>query len=190
VVLSACWPSALERIDANAGAPCDGGACGAGDMAGQQGCGAGCGNGESCLSGSCCPAVSYAASIQTIFDAKCAECHGGDSAPMNLRQATSYSALLQAPSGPKCGPGGAGANFGSAWRRVAPGDLVDSVLWWYVQDCCMPACGSACGPRCLPQCSQTEVRCGSNDPLCGGARPTEADRAAIMCWILEGAPNN
>lgn len=190
VALCGCWPSPLERIDAAAATGgCDGGGCGA-DLAQASSCPVACQNGERCIGQTCCPQVSYATTIQPFFDAKCAECHGGDKAPMSLRQGTSYSALLQAPSGPKCGPGGAGQSFSSTWRRVAPGVLDDSVLWWYVQDCCMPTCGNVCGPRCIAQCSQTEVRCGGNDPLCGGARPSDGERAAVQCWILEGAPNN
>jgi hypothetical protein len=172
--LTACWPGPLEPLDA---APCN---------PTMQSCSA-----DLSTPSSPCPATpSFSAAVQPIFDAKCVGCHDGSRAPLDLQIGNSYPMLMQAPNGQKCGPGGAGTSFSAAWRRVAPGDLANSVLWWYLQDCCTPACGAACGPLCLPQCSTAVTKCGSSDPLCGGARTTDADHSIVECWILGGAPNN
>src|SRR5262245_33211171 len=78
------------------------------------------------------------AAVQAFFNRKCARCHPSDSSP-DLGSGRSRNALVnQFPLG-VCGPPASGAN--PAWRLVVPGDLQNSVLWRYMQDC---ACGTAC----------------------------------------------
>ena len=126
--------------------------------------------------------MSYQADVAPWFALRCSGCHDW----------TAASLVTRSPMGEKCGPGGAGANYRSTWRLVAPGDLANSVLWWFVKDCCAPACGAFCGPDCLsPPCSNAISKCGSSNPLClFQHRTTDQERARIQCWILEGAPNN
>jgi hypothetical protein len=187
-LLAGCKISRLERLAVDdAATPGDGlspidaapGACGAGLAPCGSSC---CAAGEACQQGTCCGAISYQADIQPWFSLRCSACHSW-TAPM----------LTQlAPSKDKCGPIGAGANYRSTWRLVAPGDLANSVAWWFVQNCCAPECGAACGGACLaPPCSSALPRCGRDDPLCSPAHRSTADeRKRLQCWILEGAPNN
>jgi len=130
-----------------------------------------------------CPADSQLPAVQAFFNRKCAGCHPGDHSP-DLGSGRSRAALVdQYPTG-LCGPPASNAN--PSWRLVAPGDLESSVLWRYVQDC---ACGGGCLHAMTPPCN-SGVRCGSQDPICAGNSdaPGDADRAAVRCWILQGAP--
>ena len=129
-----------------------------------------------------CGAVSYQADIHPWFQLRCGGCHDWNAIQL----------VTLAPRGDKCGPLGAGANFSSSWRLVAPGDLGNSVLWWFAQDCCAPACGASCAGTCLsPPCSSALAKCRSDDPLCQTQhRTTDAERARLQCWILAGAPAN
>ena len=169
VLATGCTISPLQRLDGSGGASGAGGTGGVGDGASQS-------------DGQSCGAVSYQANILPWFQLRCSGCHNW----------TASQLVTSAPSRQKCSPSGAGANFSSSWRLVAPGDLANSILWWYVQDCCAPSCGAACGNECLsPPCSSSIPKCGTDDPLCQSQhRTTDGERAAIECWILGGAPNN
>jgi hypothetical protein len=166
-----CTISPLQRVDASSGAGGSGGTPGGDGAAGSDG-----------AMGSCAQSVSYAATIGPWFQLRCGGCHGW----------TASQLVTRAPNGQKCGPNGAGANFSSSWRLVAPGDLSNSVMWWFVQDCCAPSCGASCGSACVsPPCASNIPRCGTDDPLCQSQhRTTDPERAQLECWILQGAANN
>ena len=176
-----CHLSRLERVGSDAGS--DAGADGpttGGDA--PLACGGSCTSGQTCIQDVCCPPVSYAIDVQPWFQARCSGCHSW----------TRETLVSTSPNRQKCGPVGAGANYSSAWRLVAAGDLADSVVWWFAQDCCAPTCGAACANLCLsPPCSSSIPKCGSDDPLCQAShRTTDAERERLKCWILEGAQNN
>lgn len=166
----------------NAGDICVGNAC----CPFAQACGSVCcASGETCRSDVCCPSsMSFASDVQPLFTAKCESCHAPQDTLPDLRAGSAYTAIVnRAPDGKKCSPLGAGGSFSGSWKLVAPGDLGNSVLWWYLQDCCGPICLS-------PPCSGAQPRCGNQDPICFNSRPTPAEKRSVQCWILQGAPNN
>jgi hypothetical protein len=165
VLAAACSISPLQRIDGGGGTGGSGGS-----------------DGSPLADGASCGTVTWSFNIRPWFLLRCGGCHDW----------TASQLVTSAPSRQKCSPSGAGANFSSSWRLIAPRDLSNSVLWWYVQDCCAPSCGAACGSACLsPPCSSSVPKCGSADPLCQSQhRTTDGERAALECWILDGAPNN
>jgi len=57
--------------------------------------------------------VTYSGSVRPWFELRCSGCHNW----------TASQLVTSAPSRQKCSPSGAGANFSSSWRLVAPGDL-------------------------------------------------------------------
>ncbi|HEY8208003.1 MAG TPA: hypothetical protein VIG99_11020 [Myxococcaceae bacterium] len=130
-----------------------------------------------------CPSASQMPAVQAFFNRKCAGCHPSDFSP-DLGNGRSRNALVNRFPVGVCGPPSSSAN--PSWRLVVPGDLENSMLWRYVQGC---ACGSACLSAMSPPCN-SGARCGSKDPICTGKSdaPSAADRAAVQCWILQGAP--
>ncbi len=157
-----CTVNSLDRL------PFDGGVDDAGDP----------------LTGQCAANTSFANDVQPLFTAKCVSCHEPPASIPDLRVGSAHAAIVnKAPAGPKCGPAGAGISFSAAWKLVAPSDLGNSILWWYLQDCCGASCLS-------PPCSGAKPRCGDKDPICNFSRPTANELRNIRCWILQGAPNN
>lgn len=111
------------------------------------------------------PAVSFAAQIQPLFDARCVVCHqyGAAQAGLSLEEGDAHRNLVGV------------ASTESKLLRVAPGEPEQSYLLHKLRGTHVSVGGT-----------------GARMPLAdNGAAPlSDAEQALIVTWIEQGAPDN